>query len=145
MLDLLLSAVLLGAAAVVWAVVLVDTGMLLEPLQRWLRKRHKAWWVNRIGEGETDPEQIRQLEEAYHMSTRTFELDYRWWFKALWGCFWCVAGQLGFWVYLLTKIHWHEEGLDLWAYHPLHHAYFVSLAILSAGVWNRLYQWSRQY
>jgi hypothetical protein len=64
----------LAAVAVVWAVVLVDSGMLLLPVQA-------AWRI-------------------WYRGRYASELDERWWFKLFWGRCLCCAGQFGFWGYL---------------------------------------------
>jgi hypothetical protein len=69
-----LHALLTAAAAVIFADLLVQDGMLLAPVQRWLRD----WYRARAGA----------------------ELDDQTWWKPLWGCATCVSGQFALWAYL---------------------------------------------
>lgn len=107
-LPFFLHALLTAAAAVVFAVVLVADGMLLAPVLAWLRRRWWAW--------------------------RSTELDNQYWWKPIWGCVYCVAGQWGLWAYLY---HYHH------AYHWWAHIYFVAAAILFSSLILKLYEWSR--
>lgn len=142
--ELLIYAVLLAAVAVVWSVVLVDSGMLLEGVQRWLRGYHKRRWVKWIvGKEKFDANDIVDIERAYHQSTG--QLDDQWWFKMSWGCQYCVAGQLALWSYLV----WQWPGawglcLSGWLSFLAHGLIFISVAILMAGVWARIYRWSQR-
>lgn len=136
MLDTFAFALSVALVAVTWAVVLVDTGMLLEPVQRWLREWHKRRWVNYIkGPGEWSyAEEEAQVEEAYYRNG--FTLDSYWWWKPLWGCYRCVAGQLALWAYPLRC--W----LSPLPYSPWQHLLAVCAAIFLASLLHRLYQWT---
>ncbi len=93
-----LTALLLAALAVCWADVLVRPGSLLAPLQaRW-----RGWYRTRYGA----------------------ELDEAGWWPPVWGCPRCVAGQWGFWGYLLL---FHAA-----PYAPLAHLGFAAITILLA-------------
>jgi hypothetical protein len=121
MFDLFVFALCLALVAVTWAVVLVDDGMLLQPVQRHFR------WSYRTQTGD--------------------ELDEQWWFKPLWGCFKCVAGQLGLWGYLVRLIRQtHPDTLQqFWAaYSPWQHVLTVCATIFFACILNRLYSWTSQ-
>ena len=125
LLLLILHAWLLSAAAVTFATVLVGDGMLLAPVQAWLRNRYRnATW------GE-----YPMAENTNWTERRGKELNGQWWWKPLWGCYACVSGQWAFWGYLLSQ--WHQ-------YHPLHHLYFTSLTILFAAGWRALYSWTQK-
>lgn len=69
-----LHAFYVAACAVVFAVVLFDNGMLLEPAQRRLRD--------------------------WYRHTYRRELDDQWWWKPLLGCYRCCAGQWANLVYI---------------------------------------------
>lgn len=106
MLDKLLFLVALAGTAVVYADVLVRDGMLLAPVQRWLRE-----WSH--------PKDI--------------DLDTWWLSKMLWFCFACVAGQWGFWGYL---IRYHASYAQGWRTALLHtlpeHIAFTAFTIIAA-------------
>lgn len=98
----------LAAAAVCFAWGLVEDGMLLAPVQAWVRQ----WHSHRYGR----------------------EVESRWLWYPLWGCYKCVAGQWAFWGYI--GLYWHH-------YHPLHHLFFTSFTIIAAVLLRGLYQWSQ--
>ncbi|KAA9333407.1 hypothetical protein F0P96_10585 [Hymenobacter busanensis] len=134
---LTLHAFYVAACAVVFAVVLVDTGMLLEPLQRAVREWHMRWYNTRWQSADEDgtPRQALNTEHFYWQGN---DLDSRWWWKPLWGCVKCVAGQWALWGYLVRCCVLHD------AYSPWQHAAFVSLTILFACILTKAYQWSQQ-
>ncbi len=113
MLDKFLYLVSLAALAVVYADVLVRPGMLLEPVQRWLRWGYAHLCGNPV------PGIYR-------------ELDTRWWWPPLWGCYKCVAGQWGFWGYL-TQYHAH--------YNLFEHLAFTAFTIITAII---LHRWTQE-
>lgn len=104
MLDKLIFLVALAGTAVVFADVLVRPGMLLEPVSR------RAW-------------------DGYRVRTGN-ELGERWWAKMLWLCYKCVAGQWGFWGYL---IRYHGT------YSLPEHLAFTAFAIITAIL---LHKWT---
>jgi hypothetical protein len=107
MLDKLTFLVALAGTAVVFADVLVRSGMLLEPVQRWLRTLYqKATTIER---------------DTYGVEYG--ELDSQWWWPPLWGCYKCVAGQWSFWAYLI-RYHAH--------YNPFEHLAFTAFTIIAA-------------
>jgi hypothetical protein len=115
MLDKLLSLVALSGTAVVFADVLVRPGMLLEPVQRWLRTKYR--WCD--------------ARSDYPVFV---ELDEQWWWPPLWGCYKCVAGQWGFWGYLIR----YHAGYS-WRTLPEHLAFtaFTILAAISISKWSQ--------
>jgi hypothetical protein len=143
LLLLILHAWLLSAAAVVFATVLVADGMVLAPVQAWVRAWHRKprrpiAYLKNPGWPEYWPEFVRGQGAAVSK-----EIDERWWWKPLWGCSLCVAGQWAFWGYPLSCINWHP--LAFTGYHPLHHLYFTSLTILFAAVWRAVYAWTTKH
>lgn len=105
MLVLLWTSFCFALFAVTWAVVLVDDGMLLQPVQRWLR---------------------------LHVP----DLDSRWWWKPLWGCYRCVAGQVALWG---TPVLWYYAGAG---YSLFAHLVTICATILFACILNKIYQWT---
>lgn len=110
-----ISALLLAAVAVCWAYVLVQPGMLLAPVQAWVRATYRG------------------MPYAKH-GIWPAEIDDNWWFKPLWGCSSCCSGQAGFWGYLL--LFWPSYSL-------LAHLGFAAITILFAALWRGLYAWSQ--
>ncbi|MGI4864150.1 MAG: hypothetical protein ACRYFZ_09535 [Janthinobacterium lividum] len=105
-----LHAVVVAAMAICFAVVLVeDDNALLCPIIRWCRVTYRGKYG-------------RELDEQ------------RWW-KPLWGCPKCVAGQWGFWGFLLL--------FPLSHYSLLAHMGFAAITILFAAVWRAIYAWSQ--
>jgi hypothetical protein len=100
-------ALLLACLAVCWASILVDAGMLLAPAQRALRHIYRANTGN--------------------------EIDTRWWWAPIWGCYKCVAGQWAFWGYLLL--------FPLSAYSLLAHLGFTAITIILSII---LQKWTAQ-
>ena len=117
-LELLGYAAALALLAVTWAVVLVETGMLLAPVQRWLREA----WRKPYRADATGP---------------YADLDACWWWKPLWGCFRCTAGQWAFWGYLLLSLH-HRTPYSLFQ-----HLTFTAATIMLACILNKIYLWSQ--
>lgn len=147
MLDTFAFALAVALVAVTWAVVLVDTGMLLEPVQRWLRAKYQLWhlveWVAKMSKRLADDLGApRKPSEFYNQFTERYTrdgiqyLDDRWWWKPLWGCYRCVAGQLALWAYPLRC--W----LSPLPYSPWQHLLTVCAAIFLASLLHRLYQWT---
>jgi hypothetical protein len=130
-----LSALLLAALAVCWAYVLVQPDMLLAPVQAWVRAWYRkpyrpAAYIKNPGWSEFWPEFVRgQGPEV------SKEIDNQWWWKPLWGCYVCVAGQWGFWGYLLL--------FPLASYSLLAHLGFTAITILFAALWRAVYAWSQ--
>lgn len=124
-----------AVVSVAWCVMLVDSGMLLEPVQRWLREAHKRRWVNYIkGPGEWGyPEEKSQVEEAYYRNG--FELDTYWWFKPLWGCYRCNS----VWWALLGYPLAFRADYNLWL-----HLVSLCATLFLACILNALYQWSQK-
>lgn len=56
-----------------------------------------------------------------------------WLFKPLVGCYRCVAGQMAFWYYIVK-----------FRYDIFEHAFFISFAIFTAIVINKLYIYIKQ-
>lgn len=119
MLDKLIFLVALAGTAVVFADVLVRDGMLLAPVQRWLRE----WYIKSTS--------IRL--DTQNVCFR--ELDNQWWWAPLWGCFKCVAGQWGFWGYLIRY-----HAAYTWRTVPEHLA-FTAFVILTAII---IQKWTRE-
>ena len=67
-------AVVLACFGVCWAYVLVQSGMLLAPLQSYVRAKYRARYQK--------------------------EIDDQFWWHPVWGCFRCCSGQMAFWGYL---------------------------------------------
>ncbi|GAB3303669.1 hypothetical protein GCM10027348_31840 [Hymenobacter tenuis] len=138
MLDLFVFGLCVALVAVVWAVVLVDTGMLLEGLQRWVREWHRLRYMRRHlvgGDPESGP--IRYATNTERLYYQGNELEAQWWWKPVWGCSTCVAGQLALWGYLLRCY------LLSTPYNPWHHLLVVCGAIFHACLLKRLYNWSQ--
>lgn len=127
MLDKLLFLVALAGTAVVFADVLVRPGMLLEPVQRWVRTVYMKLWLRRYLDANG---MVPQQAIAKFFDTES-ELDKRWWWSPLWGCYKCVAGQWGFWGYLI-RYHGH--------YNFFEHLAFTAFTILAAII---LHRWSQ--
>lgn len=127
MLDKLIFLVALAGTAVVFADVLVREGMLLVPVQRWLREKHLRWFIHHDMRahpeliGSDSAMRVRQLTDAYYACQ--FDLDNRWWAKMGWFCYKCVAGQWGFWGYLLR---YHSP------YNLFEHVAFTAFTIIAA-------------
>jgi hypothetical protein len=106
MLDLVLLFVAIACWAFVWVRILPSEGHMLAPVQHSWRD----WYRARYGT----------------------ELDGAWWWRPLWGCPGCHAGQLAFWIYLLRFFH---------HYDPLLHLCAVGVAIVTACLltlrWNQ--------
>jgi hypothetical protein len=84
-------------------VVLVDAGMLLEPVQRWTR-------------------------------LQVPDLDGRWWWKPLWGCYKCNAGWWGAIGVPVRSFLLHAP------YSPWEHLVVVALTIYLSIALNKIYQ-----
>lgn len=125
-----LHALLSAACAVVYADVLVQPGMLLAPVQAWLKRRHRAAW-------EQKHEQALGGIELWQTMYDNLDkgLDSQWWWKPLWGCATCVSGWFGLLAYL-----YHYQA----AYRWWEHAYFVVLAILFSLIIQKVVSWTRQ-
>ncbi|MBF9140846.1 hypothetical protein [Hymenobacter properus] len=124
-----IDALLLAALAYCWASVLVQPGMLLAPVQAWVRRLHRRAWFYFYIEGSPGHVNAGQMEVEYYAG---HDLDNQWWWAPLWGCFKCVAGQWAFWGYLLL--------FPLSAYHLLAHLSFVAVTILISILLNK---WSQ--
>ncbi len=148
MLDKIIFLVALAGTAVVFADVLVRDGMLLAPVQRWLREWHKQAWAQAYsrdlfdalapveGEDAVFQKWARchdSAEQAYYELRA--ELDNRCWWKPLWGCSLCVAGQWGFWGYLIR----YHAGYS-WRTIPEHLA-FAAFTIIAAII---IQKWTRE-
>lgn len=143
MLDKLLFLVALAGTAVVFADVLVRPGMLLEPAQRWLRAKWygRAYYQRseaqcdklkaRMGPS-IDRTQVEQLTMIRCQIAYERDLDTRWWWAPLWGCYKCVAGQWGFWGYL---IRYHGS------YSLPEHLAFTAFTIIAAII---LHKWTQE-
>lgn len=103
-----------AVVSVAWCVILVDSGMLLEPVQRWLRDGYRA----------------RYSDEC---RMQVADLDTRWWWKPLWGCYRC------------NSVWWALLGYPLAfpAYSPWLHLVSVCATLFLACILNALYQWSQ--
>lgn len=121
-LSLGLYAAYVAAAAVCFSRVLVDDGMILSPIQAWLRNKYR--WCDASG-----------IEPVF------VEIDDQWWWKPLWGCPKCVAGQWAFWGYLAGCLQ--LEPLRFADYSLIQHLLFTSLAILFGALWRAAYSWSQ--
>lgn len=122
-------------AAVCFADLLVQPGMLLAPVQRWLRERHKWLWMRGYADELFDACPPAEPGEATHQkwarcnesAEQAFydlgsELDSQFWWKPLWGCPTCVAG---WWALIAYAVHYHGP-----AYRLDEHIYFVALGLL---------------
>lgn len=129
MLDKLIFLVALAGTAVVYADVLVRDGMLLQPVQRWLREWHRKPYQPLVYVG--NPLFLGVKERGPETSK---ELDEQWWWPPLWGCYKCVAGQWGFWGYLIRYHHGYT-----WRTVPEHLAFtaFTILAAILIQKWIR--------
>lgn len=131
--DFFLYALLTGALAVCWAEVLVEPEQVLAPVQAWLRAwyrrpRRRVVPINNplfAGLSEFGP-------------VESIEIDSRWWWAPLWGCYKCVAGQWALWGYAAAGLLHHI------AYNPLHHLFFIALTIILAALWRGAYKWSQR-
>jgi hypothetical protein len=110
---MLIYLIALAGTAVVFADILVRPGMLLEPVQRLAR------WAYSHAFGNPKPGIYR-------------DLDSQWWWAPLWGCYKCVAGQWGFWGYLI-RYHGH--------YQMFEHLAFTAFTIIAAIL---LSKWTQQ-
>jgi hypothetical protein len=128
---MLVFLIALAGTAVVFADVLVRPGMLLEPVQRWVREWYSkpyrpAVMLKNPGWPEFWPEHVRGLGAEVSK-----ELDQQWWWAPLWGCYKCVAGQWGFWGYLI-RYHSH--------YNFFQHLAFTAFTIIAAII---LHKWTQ--
>jgi hypothetical protein len=131
MLDKLTILIALAGMAVVFADVLVRPGMLLEPVQRWLRLWWRTWRTERLlryvfkNEAVPNAQEIEDTRRGLveHADNYGLEIDSRWWWPPLWGCYKCVAGQWGFWGYLI-RYHAH--------YNFFEHLAFTAFTIIAA-------------
>jgi hypothetical protein len=139
MLAELVFLIKLAGVAVVFADVLVRPGMLLEPVQRWAREAWRTRWNKWLAGQRRPPAAGLTLDEAltasgekvlYYASRR--ELDEQWWWPPLWGCYKCVAGQWGFWAYLI-RYHGH--------YNLFEHLAFTAFTIIAAIIISK---WTQQ-
>jgi hypothetical protein len=130
MLDKLLFLVALAGVAVVFADVLVRPGMLLEPVQRWLREWYRAKAKGYVKEVFDKGSLTEEQKQAFY-ETRSFEIDELWWWKPLWGCYACVSGQWGFWGYLI-RYRGH--------YNFFEHIAFTAFTIIAAII---LHKWTQ--
>jgi len=132
MLEKLIFLVALAGTAVVFADVLVRDGMLLAPVQRWLREWHKRLWLWRYMRQPilAGPEPL--IDNIYYQAGE--DLDSRWWWPPLWGCFKCVAGQWGFWGHLIR----YHQGYT-WRTIPEHLAFtaFTIIAAIIIQKWTK--------
>lgn len=137
MLDMILFLVALAGTAVVFADVLVREGMLLAPVQRWVRVAHQWLWKKYHGYG---PQLDQCLVEARYYDGH--DLDSRWWWKPLWGCSTCVAGQWGFWGYLLRYHEGYTQGWVTALFSTLpEHIAFTAFTIITAIIISK---WTRE-
>lgn len=104
-------------AAVCFADLLIQPGMLLAPVQAWLRDRYRF-----LANAYVEPYEPGGYEPAK-------ELDDRIWWKPLWGCPTCVAA---WWALIAYLYHYHGA-----AYCWYEHIYFVALGLL----FSLLIQW----
>lgn len=65
----------------------------------------------------------------------------KWFYRPIWGCEKCFAGQLTLWIYFFSHIKavdpvdWAEEGwFNFPGYNLLHHLLAVAIAILSSVI-----------
>lgn len=127
MLDKLVFLIALAGTAVVFADVLVRPGMLLEPVQRWLRGWYRTKAKSFVQEV-FDKGTLTEAQQQAFYDTRSFELDDLWWWPPLWGCYKCVAGQWGFWAYLI-RYHAH--------YNLFEHLAFTAFTIIAAIILSK--------
>jgi hypothetical protein len=125
MLTELIFLIKLAGAAVVFADVLVRPGMILEPVQRWLRGWYRAV---------TTHERLVYFgPDGTESEMRGDELDAKWWWAPLWGCYKCVAGQWGFWGFLLRYHHAYAQGWRTALLNTLpEHLAFTAFTIIAA-------------
>ena len=126
-----LHCLLTVCAAVCFADLLVQDGMLLAPVQAWLREWHKRQYMVRWLVGGTDehgPVRYADNTEHFYYDLKR-DLDSQFWWKPLWGCPTCVAG---WWAFTAYVVHYHGA-----AYCWYEHAYFVALGLL----FSLLIQW----
>lgn len=140
--SLLGYALALALLAVTWAVILVDAGMLLAPVQRWAREWHQRQWISRAERRcamntEIPTNELPSLQAHEMAYSAHHRLDEQWWAKPLWLCYRCVAGQAGLWGYLLLI--WRHHA----AYFLFQHLVFTALTLFLACILNRIYQWSQ--
>lgn len=134
LLNLILHAWLLSAAAVTFATVLVGDGMLLAPVQAWVR----AWYRKRTTAQVVKPVSTSMYVTEHHGK----ELDTQWWWKPLWGCAKCVSGQMALWTYWF--IYWPATPQSAYQWLCLggYWIAFISVTILfSMGLMNFV-RWS---
>jgi len=147
-------ALCLALVAVTWAVILVDEGMLLQPVQRWARGAYVKYRINGllryIFKDEPIPNEaefadtLRGLEA--NPQSYALDLDSQWWWKPLWGCALCVSGQLAFWgflyyvYYALPSLSWCGYAA---AYSPWWHSVCISATLFLTAVLKRIYTWSQ--
>lgn len=74
----------------------------------------------------------------------------RWFFKPVWGCEKCFAGQLALWIYLFSRIEWKERAfanrrmpvIDVFpyleGYSLIGHIFAISGAIFAAIAFTRI-------
>lgn len=128
MLDKLIFLLALASTAVVYADVLVRPGMLLEPVQRALRN---TWTYFQLKKSLALSIKLGKVPPGRYES----QLDEQWWWSPLWGCFKCVAGQWGFWGYLIRY-----HAAYTWRTVPEHLA-FTAFTILTAII---LHKWTQE-
>jgi hypothetical protein len=107
-----------GLIACVYAVILVEPSMLLNPL------------YNKLDNSIGNVAQKRALEAG--KKARFF-----WLYKLLIGCPRCVAGQAGVWLTLLVVL---TEPIK---YSFFGHLFAVAVSIFSVNLFIKLYKWSR--
>jgi hypothetical protein len=134
MLDKLLFLIALAGTAVVFADVLVRPGMLLESVQRKVREWYSAT-LRKYCEQSFERAKLTEAQRQYYYQTRSMEVDQEWWWAPLWGCYKCVAGQWGFWGYLLR----YYPGYS-WRTVPEHLA-FTAFTIITAIL---LHKWTQE-
>jgi hypothetical protein len=138
-----LEALLLSAIAVCYSYVLVQSGMLLAPVQAQVRKWHQQLYSSQYKT--FTAEEDAQVSAWYHQDGG---LDGRWWWKMLWGCPTCIAAQWGFWGYLLLgwpgyRIALEHSSLTSWITAVFVHLGFTALTLFLAAGWRAFYAWTQ--
>jgi hypothetical protein len=110
-----------AVVSVAWCVMLVDAGMLLQPVQRWLREWYWARQLGAAHDGKPGP---------------IYDLDSRWWWKPLWGCYRCNS----VWWALLGYPLAFRADYSLWL-----HLVSLCATLFLACILNALYQWSQKF
>ncbi|NVO33210.1 hypothetical protein [Hymenobacter lapidiphilus] len=126
MLDLLAFALSCALVSVAWCVILVDSGMLLEPVQRWSRGWYTARRPGVISTSATSSAFRSEFKVAY--------LDDQWWFKPIWGCYRCNS----VWWALLGYPLAFGAAYSLWA-----HLVAVCATLFLSCLVEKAYRWSQ--